>query len=88
MSLSCEFCFLWDTDLPRPGHSSATVLQSVTCLRATVEPDNEEVLAHYGLLLHENNVENITDLYVFFIILSLTFDTIREIYKPTVPLVT
>ena len=50
--------------LPRAGHSSSALLQSVMCLRAVVEPDNEEVLAHWGLLRNESNVENITDLYV------------------------
>jgi hypothetical protein len=37
------------------------------CLRDIVELDNEEVLAYQGLLRHENNVADVTDLYVFFL---------------------
>jgi hypothetical protein len=46
----CECCVVRQRSLCRAGHSSRRVVRSVVCLSIIVDLDNEEALAHYGLM--------------------------------------
>jgi hypothetical protein len=51
MSVACECCVLSEVSASADLLSRG-VLSSVVCLSVIVKPDNQEAVAHWGLLCH------------------------------------